>query len=113
MAVKDRRQLTSEERALRRERDREYARQAVETLRSSQGWQAWLTTRASFHSYCWLIWISRRRRCVVLRPLSSATCRRRQSSPKMPLRLGSRGLTRGRDRSRCRLRQPSALVGAV
>jgi antirestriction protein ArdC len=51
MAVKDRRQLTSEERALRRERDREYARQAVETLRSSQGWQAWLTTRASFHSY--------------------------------------------------------------
>jgi antirestriction protein ArdC len=51
MAVKDRRQLTSEERAQRRERDREYARQAVETLRSSQGWQAWLTTRASFHSY--------------------------------------------------------------
>ena len=51
MAVKDRRQLTSEERALRRERDREYARQAVEALRSSQGWKAWLTTRASFHSY--------------------------------------------------------------
>jgi antirestriction protein ArdC len=51
MAVKDRRQLTSEERTQRRERDREYARQAVERLRSSEGWQAWLTTRASFHSY--------------------------------------------------------------
>jgi antirestriction protein ArdC len=51
MAVKDRRQLTSEERAQRRERDREYARQAVERLRSSEGWQPWLTTRASFHGY--------------------------------------------------------------
>jgi hypothetical protein len=51
MAVKDHRQLTIEERAQRRERDREYARQAVEALRSSQGWQAWLTTRASFHNY--------------------------------------------------------------
>ena len=51
MAAKQRRQLTEEERAERRERDREYARQAVERLRSSQGWKAWLTTRASFHSY--------------------------------------------------------------
>jgi hypothetical protein len=51
MAVKDRTQLSSEQRAQRRERDREYARQAVETLRSSQGWKAWLTARASFHSY--------------------------------------------------------------
>ena len=55
MAVKDQRQLTSEERAQRRERDREYARQAVETLRSSQGWKACLTTRASFHSYSLII----------------------------------------------------------
>ena len=51
MTVKQRRQLTDEERAERRERDREYARQAVERLRSSQGWQAWLTTRGRFHSY--------------------------------------------------------------
>jgi hypothetical protein len=51
MAVKQRRQLTSEERAQRREHDREYARQAVERLRSSAGWTGWLTTRASFHSY--------------------------------------------------------------
>jgi antirestriction protein ArdC len=51
MAVKQRRQLTDEERAERRERDREFARQAVERLRSSNGWKAWLTARASFHSY--------------------------------------------------------------
>ena len=55
MAVKQRRQLTDEERAERRERDREYARKAVEQLRSSDGWKAWLTARTSFHSYCWLI----------------------------------------------------------
>jgi hypothetical protein len=51
MAVKHRKQLTDEERAERRERDREYARQAVEQLRSSEGWKAWLTTRATFHRY--------------------------------------------------------------
>jgi len=51
MAVKQRRQLTDEERAERRERDREYAREAVERLRSSNGWRAWLTTRATFHGY--------------------------------------------------------------
>ncbi len=51
MAVKQRRQLTDEERAKRRERDREYARHAVERLRSSEGWKAWLTARAIFHSY--------------------------------------------------------------
>jgi hypothetical protein len=51
MTVKQRRQLTDEERVERRERDREYARQAVERLRSSEGWRAWLTTRATFHAY--------------------------------------------------------------
>jgi hypothetical protein len=51
MAVKQRKQLTEEERAARRERDRDYARQAVERLRSSEGWKAWLTTRATFHGY--------------------------------------------------------------
>jgi N-terminal domain of anti-restriction factor ArdC len=51
MAVKHRKQLTDEERAERRECDREYARQAVERLRSSKGWRAWLTTRATFHGY--------------------------------------------------------------
>jgi hypothetical protein len=51
MAVKHRKQLSDEERAERRERDREYARQAVERLRSSEGWKAWLITRATFHRY--------------------------------------------------------------
>ena len=55
MAVNHRKQLTDEERAERRERDREYARQAVERLRSSGGWRAWLTTRATFHGYSALI----------------------------------------------------------
>jgi hypothetical protein len=72
MAINHRRQLTDEERAERRERDREYARQAVERLRSSEGWRAWLTTRATFHGYSAFIWIAGRQRCVVVRP-----CRRR------------------------------------
>jgi hypothetical protein len=55
MAVNHRKQLTDEERAERRERDREYACQAVERLRTSAGWNAWLKTRASFHSYSLII----------------------------------------------------------
>ncbi len=51
MAVNHRKQLSDQERAERRDHDREYARQAVERLRSSEGWKAWLTTRATFHSY--------------------------------------------------------------
>ncbi len=49
-----RKQLTDQERAERRARDREYARQAVEQLRSSAGWQRWLTTRASSPLTAWL-----------------------------------------------------------
>jgi hypothetical protein len=44
-------QLSDEERAERRRADREYARQAVEQLRSSEGWQRWLRTRRHFHAY--------------------------------------------------------------
>ena len=51
MAVKHKRQLTEDERAERRAQDREYARHAVEQLRSSDGWNAWLTARASFRNY--------------------------------------------------------------
>jgi len=51
MSVKHKRQLTEDERAERRAQDREYARQAVEQLRSSDGWNAWLTARASFRNY--------------------------------------------------------------
>jgi hypothetical protein len=46
-----RRCLSDEERAERRRADREFARQAVAQLRSSEGWQRWLATRAHFHSY--------------------------------------------------------------
>ena len=45
------RKLSDEERAERRRADREYARQAVEQLRTSEGWQRWLATRRDFHSY--------------------------------------------------------------
>ena len=48
---KHKRRLTEDERAERRAQDREYARQAVEQLRSSDGWNAWLTARASFRNY--------------------------------------------------------------
>lgn len=43
--------LTDEERTERRRGERELARQAVERLRSSDGWQAWLSTRRHFHTY--------------------------------------------------------------
>ena len=43
--------LTEQERAERRRADREFARQAVERLRNSEGWQAWLATRRHFHGY--------------------------------------------------------------
>ena len=46
-----RRQLTDQQRAQRRAQDREYAHRAVEQLRSSDGWNAWLTARASFRNY--------------------------------------------------------------
>jgi N-terminal domain of anti-restriction factor ArdC len=43
--------VSDEERAERRRADREYARQAVEQLRTSEGWQRWLATRRHFHPY--------------------------------------------------------------
>jgi N-terminal domain of anti-restriction factor ArdC len=43
--------LTDEQRAERRRADREFAREAVERLRSSEGWQTWLATRRHFHRY--------------------------------------------------------------
>lgn len=42
---------TEGDRAARRKADRELARQAVERLRSSEGWQRWLSTRRHFHRY--------------------------------------------------------------
>ena len=46
-----RRPLTDEERDARRAEQREIADRAVEELRSSTGWQRWLSTRRHFHHY--------------------------------------------------------------
>jgi antirestriction protein ArdC len=44
-------QLTDAEREQRRAADRAFVQQAVDALRSSEGWQRWLTTRRHFHVY--------------------------------------------------------------
>jgi len=41
-------QLTEAEREQRRAADRAFVQQAVDALRSSEGWQRWLTTRRHF-----------------------------------------------------------------
>lgn len=43
--------LTDDERARRREADREQSVKAVEALQSSEGWRAWLASRRHFHRY--------------------------------------------------------------
>ena len=50
-----RRALTDEERDQRRAEQRELADRAVEELRSSVGWQRWLSTRRHFHHYSLVI----------------------------------------------------------
>jgi hypothetical protein len=71
--------LTEAEREQRRAEQRELVKASVEQLRRSDGWQAYLRARRAFHTYTAFILIGGRRRCVVLRPLSPATCRRRPS----------------------------------
>jgi antirestriction protein ArdC len=46
-----RRPSTEEERAERRAAEREQMREAVEALRTSEGWQRWLKVRRHFHTY--------------------------------------------------------------
>jgi antirestriction protein ArdC len=46
-----RKPVSEDERAERRRADREFARRAVEQLRSSEGWQRWLAARRHFHCY--------------------------------------------------------------
>jgi hypothetical protein len=48
---RSRRTLTEAERAQRREHDRQTMLAAVEQLRSSEGWQRWLTSRRHFRPY--------------------------------------------------------------
>jgi hypothetical protein len=47
--------LTEAEREQRRADDRAFVQQAVEQLRTSEGWQRWLTTRRHFHTCCLVI----------------------------------------------------------
>lgn len=52
MASRKRRQaLSEEERAEKRAAERELMEQAIEQLRSSEGWQRWLRVRRHFHTY--------------------------------------------------------------
>ena len=46
-----RKKLTEDERAARREADRQKAREAVEALKTSDGWQRWLSLRRHFYHY--------------------------------------------------------------
>jgi len=43
--------LTDDERAQRRQADRDKAREAVEALKASDGWQRWLSSRRHFHRH--------------------------------------------------------------
>jgi hypothetical protein len=47
--------LTDAEREQRRATNRAFVQQAVEQLRSSDGWQRWLTARRHFHCYSLLL----------------------------------------------------------
>lgn len=49
--VLSRRPRSEEERAERRAREREQMREAVEALRSGEGWRRWLDVRRHFHDY--------------------------------------------------------------
>jgi len=51
VASKITKRLTNAERAQRRAEDRQTAIAAVEALKSSDGWKAWLTVRRRFHTY--------------------------------------------------------------
>jgi antirestriction protein ArdC len=49
--TKSRTSVSEEERAERRAAEREQMREAVEALRTSEGWQRWLRVRRHFHTY--------------------------------------------------------------
>jgi hypothetical protein len=53
MARTPRRKLTDEERAARREQQRQLLDSAVRELLTSEGWTRWVRTRATFHRYSW------------------------------------------------------------
>jgi antirestriction protein ArdC len=49
--MKPRTPISEEDRARKRAEDRQFTQQAVDALRSSDGWKRWLKTRAAFHTY--------------------------------------------------------------
>ncbi len=49
-----RKALTDDERAQRRQADRDRAREAVDALKASDGWQRWLLAAATFTATAWL-----------------------------------------------------------
>jgi hypothetical protein len=51
--------LSEQERAQRRQADRERLKRAAEELLCSEGWARWVRVRASFHSYSAVIWDAR------------------------------------------------------
>jgi hypothetical protein len=51
--AKTKRPLTDEEREQRRAQQRQLVAASIEQLRSSDGWQAYLNTRARFPDYSW------------------------------------------------------------
>jgi hypothetical protein len=69
-------QLTDAEREQRRAAERAFVQQAVEQLRSSDGWQRWLDTRRHFHTYSLIISGRRCRRLALVVGAASMTCRR-------------------------------------
>ena len=67
--------LTADERAERRAAEREQMKAAVEALRTSDGWQRWLRTRATFHGYSLIILSAGVARVARQRPCVLTTCR--------------------------------------
>lgn len=69
MAKTTRRRLTDEERAQRREQDRERLDQAARELLTSDGWQRWIKVRSrnGLSRYSLVIWGGLRRRRVSAR----------------------------------------------
>lgn len=53
--ARTKRSLTRDEREARRRRDRERLAEATRALLSSEGWKAWLRSRATLHGYSLLI----------------------------------------------------------
>lgn len=51
MARRKRRSLSEEDRAQKRATERKLMQEAIEQLRSSEGWRRWLSLRRHFHTY--------------------------------------------------------------